>query len=375
MRKWLIIDTDAGVDDAVAIVLALKLANAHDFDIKALTTTYGNCDVEQVTKNVSKTRAACGFDYKTGPRIVKGCSYPLLGPESRIDATYFHGMDGLGNNEFSDESIDGPDEYSDFYLEKNKKRKVEHDERNAARELIKLVAEGKSKNIKVSVVVLGPMTNLAHAMKINDRFHMDIDSLVIMGGCGNARGNITRTAEFNFAADPEAASFVLNMLEQKNINDGIKHNINTTVVSWELTLAHYLPWTLFDKYISDTFAKRSRSNDFLYQICKTIYSKENRHLPIDNFDETVGNSSQTQHEHEHGAIICDALCVAIALNPALITCSRNVNVEIELDGKLTRGQSVVDWGCYDAVDRVKNVKWINSIDSDLYAEMFSRMFD
>ena len=195
-----------------------------------------------------------------------------------------------------------------------------------------------------------------------------------MGGCGNARGNISRTAEFNFAADPEAASYVFNILEQSNDNS-MKHNVNTTLVSWELTLAHYLPWNLFDKYISENTSKNSRSNDFLYQICKTIYSKDNRHLPIDNFDETVGNSTQTQHEHEHGAIICDALCVAVALDPTLITCSRHVNVEIELDGKLTRGQSVVDWGCYDGVDRVKNVKWVNSVNSEVYATMFSNIFD
>jgi inosine-uridine nucleoside N-ribohydrolase len=66
----MIIDTDAGVDDAVALIMAMKLASSYNYDIKAITTVFGNCNVNQVVRNVYKIRSACGLNSITGPPIL-----------------------------------------------------------------------------------------------------------------------------------------------------------------------------------------------------------------------------------------------------------------------------------------------------------------
>ena len=194
--RWLVIDTDAGVDDAIAIALALQLVKLPEYayQIKALTTCFGNVDCPQVIKNVSKVRAANGYSGHTGPNIIHGCHEPLTC--KRLDATYFHGMDGLGNNSYPDESN-------------------EHDLNNktSAEFFVDICAEIEKNNdapnndqIELTLVMLGPLTNLAVALATNnDVVFGNISHLVIMGGCGNARGNLTRTTEFNISADPEAA--------------------------------------------------------------------------------------------------------------------------------------------------------------------------
>jgi purine nucleosidase len=76
-----------------------------------------------------------------------------------------------------------------------------------------------------------------------------------------------------------------------------------------------------------------------------------------------------------GAVVCDALAMAIALNPGLIQHSQTVNVEVELNGTHTRGQTVVDWGCYDGVARVKNCEWVLRVSGAEFIEMFTSLYD
>lgn len=111
-----------------------------------------------------------------------------------------------------------------------------------------------------------------------------------MGGCGNGRGNIFRTAEFNVVADPDAADVVLRNL--------VDNNKMCTVVSWELTMDATVPWKLFDDLNNEEVASRSRLNDFLYRVSCHSYSKTTR----------VQGS-----ESEHGAVICDAVAIAVAI--------------------------------------------------------------
>ena len=102
--RWLLIDTDAGVDDAVAIAMAMKLSRPAGFVLKLLTTTHGNVALRSVNLNVAKVRRACGLCAADVP-ICTGAASPLLlldagknlAPE--VDAEYFHGRDGLGDAE------------------------------------------------------------------------------------------------------------------------------------------------------------------------------------------------------------------------------------------------------------------------------------
>ena len=264
-----------------------------------------------------------------------------------IDATYFHGSDGLGNNNFPDE------ESGISNLEEN------YEERNiAAEEIIKFCLKSYENNEQTTLVMLGPLTNLAHAMAIQEDLVNYIDSIVIMGGCGNGHGNVGRTTEFNISADCEAASIVFNNL--------LKYNKKCTIVSWELTLANTIPWSLFDQLNSEETDKLSTVSHFLREISQFSYHPSKRQS-IPHFS--------IPSEHFHGAVICDALAIAVALNPSeLIQYSQAVHVDVELNGELTRGQTVVDWGCYDGVIRTKNCDWILQLNTEVFIDMFRYMY-
>lgn len=341
VRRWLLVDTDCGVDDAVALCMAFKLANKYNYEFKMITAVFGNCSLENVVKNVAKTRAACGLDATTGPTIFIGEENPMVA-SSRLDAGYFHGTDGLGNNSFPDEPVS---------LQKDD---------HAVDALLATCAEGQDREIPVTLLTLGPLTNLAKAIEKDVSILKKIDKFVMIGGCGNARGNVNRTAEFNVMADPEAAQYVFSAL--------LNQDVVCTVVSWELTLAYSIPWDLFDEVMSDEFARRSRKNNFIKEICRYSYCSPHLRMSL----------KHRSHPDEHfgGADICDALAMAVALNPDdLIQDSELVNVEVELEGKLTRGQTVVDWGCFDGVERKKNCKWITRLNHQAYTQMIKELFD
>jgi inosine-uridine nucleoside N-ribohydrolase len=396
--------------------MAFKLASKYNYHLKLITTVFGNCCLKQVIKNVAKIRKACGYDMNTGPLISPGCSTPLR-PETMIDATYFHGYDGLGNNNYLDDES-GVILLKDDEEEEEKKQKegtsTHHDDDDAAKQIIQLCLQCKEKNEKIKLVMLGPLTNLARAIQLQDDLVTYIDSLVIMGGCGNGHGNVYRTTEFNITADCEAAAIVFDNLS--------KYKKVCTLVSWELTLANTIPWEIFDRMnqgpspvqgqssveglsttvVGLTTVESPSANEgpsaanegpdveglspdqgpstssplipiptiiskFLYSISQFSYHP-NKRIPIPHYS--------LVSEHFHGAVICDLLAVAIAINSEeLILAQTLVNVEIELEGKLTRGQTVVDWGCYDGIHREKNCNWIMEVKQERVIEMFMTMYE
>ena len=178
-----------------------------------------------------------------------------------------------------------------------------------------------------------------------------ITELFVMGGCANGRGNVTRVAEFNVMADPEAADIIFNSAFK-----------NISVVSWELCASNPLPWHIFDKHVLTNAGGPTRWGQFISQICRLPY--------VDRRTIEEGKRADT------GAVICDLLAVAIAINQdALIKESGQVHVEVELHGKHTRGMTIVDWGhCYDGLDRNRNIRWISKIHEHVFFEMFEKMF-
>ena len=358
-RKWLVIDTDAGVDDAIAICLALQLLKSpqHSFELKAITTSFGNCDCPQVVKNVAKVRAANCMDVSTGPNILKGCEDPIK--QVRFDATYFHGRDGLGDNSYPDENNCHPSNSlhaADFLLQ-------------VCAEVAVNNQAAENQPIELTLVTLGPMTNLATAlMKDKDAIVSNLSVLVVMGGCGNGRGNQGRTTEFNVAADPEAAEVVFKALEGSTVT--------TAVLSWELVFHCTIPWEVFDDFVysgpgrgNESVAK-ARLRQFLFDVTRAAY----------------GPQMRGEGEMLGGAVVCDMLAVMVALTVdrrdlapgagthALVAAHRHVHVEVELDGRHTRGQTVVDWGCYDGIKREPNCHWITDLNSAECISMFKDMF-
>ncbi|KAG2582325.1 hypothetical protein PVAP13_6KG103300 [Panicum virgatum] len=163
-REMLIIDTDPGVDDSVAI-MAFQSPGA--VQVLGLTTIFGNCTMERATRNALILCEKAGH-----PEIpaAEGSSEPLKGGKPHV-ADFVHGSDGLGNIELPDPSI-------------------------------------KKFPGEVSVLALGPLTNIALAIKRDPSFVKNVKRIVVLGGAFSAAGNVTPAAEANIYNDPDAADLV-----------------------------------------------------------------------------------------------------------------------------------------------------------------------
>lgn len=219
MKKKIILDCDPGHDDAIAIMLA----GVHEkFDLLGITTVAGNQTIEKVTINALKI---CDYLNLNIP-IYKGMTAPLM-RKKQIIAEDFHGKTGL-------DGIKLPDT--------DKKEKSEH----AVNFIIDTLLNS---NEKITLVPVGPLTNIAMALKLEPLIKEKIEKIVLMGGSCKG-GNVTPYAEFNIYADPEAASIVFSS------------GVPIRMMSLEVT-NKTLPDESIIKKIRDTNTKKS---DFLYQI-------------------------------------------------------------------------------------------------------------
>lgn len=179
--KKIVIDTDPGIDDTMAILMALA---SRDLDVLALTTTFGNAAVETTTRN------ALLITEKFAPElpVARGAAVPLALPAGRYP-DFVHGNDGLGN-------IDPDDSL-----------KVEAPE-SAAELIVKLVMAHPG---EVTLVALGPLTNLATALQLAPDISNKVAGVVTMGGAlgiDGFSGNVSPVAEANYFGDPHAADLV-----------------------------------------------------------------------------------------------------------------------------------------------------------------------
>ena len=177
MQK-LIIDTDPGIDDALALLLAL--AAKDELDVTAITTVNGNVGVDQVTENVFRILDVAG---RSDIPVYKGNGKPLMRENDNCEE--FHGDDGLGNLGFKE--VPGTVK-----------------EESAVDFLIRKVREEKG---EITLVPIGPLTNIAQAVQKDPEFARNVKEVVIMGGAEHG-GNMSPCAEFNFWTDPEAAKIV-----------------------------------------------------------------------------------------------------------------------------------------------------------------------
>mmetsp|Transcript_8451 Transcript_8451/g.12525 ORF Transcript_8451/g.12525 Transcript_8451/m.12525 type:complete len:414 (-) Transcript_8451:61-1302(-) len=336
-KRWLAIDTDAGIDDAVAICLALELAEEYGIEVTLLTCVQGNVCLEQVAVNVAKCRAVCAEEgtctsatASNSPPIYLGSELAMNG--SQVDATFFHGADGLGDVV---DAIDHPGETSV--------------EGCAIDALIDLAHQAKAQNISLTVLALGPLTNIAKAMQKEINFMCLVDELVLMGGCGNARGNVTRVAEFNVYNDAEAAEYVFREWTQPNI----------VVASWEFTVNHPIPWRQFDELLAVDNPSHTRVGAFLSKVLHKAY----------------GSREKTSRERSNvGAVICDPCALVYCLDSSAVTKFERVHVEVECKGELARGMTILDAGTsYDRVARERNVKWLSEMDMRVFVQMLHRI--
>jgi purine nucleosidase len=303
----LLIDTDPGVDDARAIMLAHAHPNA---EIRALTTVAGNIGVEQATAN-----ACVLLDVLKAPStetpIFRGAADALLG--TKYDGVYYHGADGFGNNNFPASS-----------------RRVESE--HAVNALIRLA---NAQPGELTLAAIGPLTNLALATRLDPDLPRKFKRLVVMGGAIRATGNNRHnpSTEFNAYTDPEAMAIVFVTWQ------------DLWLVSWETTLQHQLTPEQV-KQLMNVDTPRGR---FWAQLTRE------------------GVERVTKRVGRPGLFLPDELALAIAVEPDIVNKSEHRYVTVELTGAHTRGQTTVDW--FGATGNPPNVHVVLEINLNRFLEL------
>ena len=301
--KRLIIDTDPGVDDAQAILLAL----AHpDVQVEAITTVSGNVSIDLTTANALKILDVAEKDIP----VYRGCDRPLINmPEY---AAYVHGADGLG----------------DCGIPASKRQaQTEH----AVHALVRLANENPG---ELTLVAIGPLTNLAVALSLDPELPTKFKQLVIMGGAIYSKGNAgSLTAEFNIHADPEAAHIVFSSWPMLSL------------LSWETTLAHVFTRQVLNRFFNMGTARARFFHDTNQKILGFIKDRLGQDM----------------------LFAPDGLAVAAAIEPGIVTRADRKHVSIELHGSLTRGQTVVDWS--NATGKQPNTEIIHEMDQERFIQL------
>ncbi|MGN6481102.1 nucleoside hydrolase [Luteibacter sp.] len=302
-RLPLLIDTDPGVDDALAILMA----HAHT-DVAALTVAAGNVGLKHTVRNARTLVDLVG----AATPVFAGCPSPLVrAPEE--DAAFVHGEDGFGDVGFPEPKHVAESEH-------------------AALALIRLTRERPG---ELTLVALGPLTNLALAVRLDPGFPQRVKRLVIMGGAVTGHGNTGKVpAEFNIGFDPEAAHVVFEAFEMFDL------------VDWEATVRHAFPDDVYEGWV----AKGDKRAAF--------------------FHDVFGTARKFNAEHERtGFIAADALAMAVALDPGMVTRAETRHVAIELDGRLTRGATVVDW--HKRLGGKPNARIVLEVDQGRFGELIA----
>lgn len=268
-----ILDTDPGTDDAMAILLAL---NSPELEVKAITVVAGNMVVDQGVENARKLVSLAG---RCGIPVVGGASHPLV--QALITAEYFHGANGLGNIE-----LPAP--------------RCPPDAGFAPDVMIKLIHEYPH---EITLIPLGPLTNVALALRKDPSIVSLVKEVVLMGG-SIAGGNASAAAEANIYNDPEAARSVFE-------------------AGWPITMVglNVTEQTLFTRAdLRRLAATRGQQNDFAAGVMRFL------------LDLATGLGSNVAPMH-------DPLAVGAVIDPTLIS-TENMWVEVETRGEFTRGETV-----------------------------------
>jgi purine nucleosidase len=277
LTRTILIDTDTASDDAVALIMALRSPLV---EVAAITVVAGNIDVEQATRNALYTAELCGSDVP----VYMGAGRPLV--RDLHSATWFHGMDGLGDH---------------GYAPARRVAEKEH--------AVNTIISTACAHPGLEIVTLGPLTNLAMALEREPRLPEFVSRCVVMGGAACCEGNVTPAAEFNIWVDPEAARLVL--------LSGLK----IEMVGWELSRYDA---AVNDEEVEQILVMNTALSDFAVNC--------NSRAREAYFEQTG----------ERGISLPDPIAMAILLQPELCTRSTEHYVEIETKSELTRGMTVVD---------------------------------
>ncbi len=278
--RKIIIDTDPGQDDAVAILLALACPD--ELEVLGLTCVAGNVPLDLTSKNA---RIVCELAGRTDIKVFAGCDRPL--GRDLVTAEHVHGKTGLDGPNLPDPTMPLSEGHAvDFIIESLR----EH-------------PPGM-----ITLCPLGPLTNIATALQKAPDIAKRVARIVLMGGGYFEGGNITPTAEFNIYVDPQAADIVF--------KSGIP------IVVMPLDVTHK---ALVTKPRNDAFRALNTPVGIAVAQMTDFFER---------FDKEKYGSS--------GAPLHDPCVTAYLLKPELFT-GRHINVEIETQSELTMGMTVADW--------------------------------
>jgi purine nucleosidase/pyrimidine-specific ribonucleoside hydrolase len=272
MPRITIIDTDPGIDDAVAILLALS---SPEFDVAGITTVAGNIGIDTVTRNAGRILALAG---RGDIPVIPGAAAPLS--RKGFDTVDIHGSDGLGGVKFpgpAAAALPGP----------------------AWNWIADMLDRHPEKT--VDILALGPLTNIAMLVRERQQSASRIGRLIAMGGSVYERGNVGPRAEFNIAADPEAADIVFRAgLPLVLIPLDVTRRVRATKADTALLresgmLAGIASADLIDAYFQSTGSGESRP---LHDPCVMLYA-----MRPDLFDlSPVALSVDVGHGEDAGAL-------------------------------------------------------------------------
>lgn len=278
--RKIIIDTDPGQDDAVAILLAL--ASPDEIDLLGITAVAGNVPLPLTQKNA---RIVCELAGRADVKVFAGCDAPL--ERKLVTAEHVHGKTGLDGPVMDDPTMPLQEQHAvDFIIETLRNEPAQ----------------------TVTLVPIGPLTNIAKAFAQAPDIIDRVQEIVLMGGAYFEVGNITPAAEFNIYVDPEAAKAV------------IGSGVQLTVMPLDVTHK-----ALTTKERIDAFRAMGTRVGTMVAEWTDFFER---------FDvEKYGSQ---------GAPLHDPCTVAYLINPDLFS-GRHINVEIETGSELTLGMTVADW--------------------------------
>lgn len=282
MKRLRILDSDGGVDDAQALLMLIAADRAPDL----ITTVSGNVGLPEATRNILTVLAVAG---RGDIPVHMGAERPLTQPP--LDATEIHGKDGLGG---------AP-------------RPVERPEisgQNGVSFMMSTLQQAAKSGDKVDFLMIGPLTNLALALRLAPDGAAGIGQVTIMGGSVYGRGNVTPAAEFNIFADPEAAAIVF------------AAEIEIVLVPWEACTAHRIT---------------GAEVDALFDAVPDGPRKAFSHALVAHARATIAGYGGGDHFR-----FVDPLAAAVMIDPGMVTKSLSASVDVALAPGITRGMTVVD---------------------------------
>ena len=309
MPRPIIIDCDPGQDDAVALLLALS--SPDELDVLGITTVAGNVPLDLTQRNA---RLIAGLTKRDDVPVHAGCSRPLV--RKLVTAEEVHGKTGIDGVEIRDPGIPLQQQHAvDFIV------------------TTLLAAADES----VTLVPVGPLTNIAMAMIKEPAILGKIREIVLMGGALREGGNTSASAEFNVLVDPHAAHVVFDCWRPITVMGlDVTHQVLATPQRIEAIRA-------LDNPVADATCAML-----------TFFSR---------FDSDKYGTA--------GAPLHDPCTVAYLLEPRLFD-GKLCNVAVEIHSELTMGHTAVDvWG---VSGRIKNATWMHSVDDDrFYALLTERL--